>query len=139
MKKVNNETHYNTLKEIAKELGIKFVGIKKEVIIENINKKIDELNKSEKPKKGGKWFEQENAFPYNEGEILEIINHKNAAIIGRRVQVIGPSTKRNAIKVQLICINTGSLQKTKLSLDFEIVEKVQMNYPVISNNLPMVN
>ena len=134
MKKVNNETNWNTIKETAKELDIKFVGVKKETIIENINNKIEELEaakaqETKKPK--GKWYEQEGAFPYTEGSLAIISNHKNAVIVNRMVEIAGPSTKRNAIKCWLINEKTGARQKTCLSLDFDMVTEYIPQYPTI--------
>ena len=135
MEKVTIETNYNVMKELAKKLEINYVGVKKEDLVKIINQKI----KESKPKKGGKWYEKEGSFPYKEGDIVVIVNHPNKAIIGRMVEVVGPSTKRNAIKGHLISPKDGGRQKTCLSLDFDMVELKQMNYPVVSNiNIPMV-
>ena len=137
MKKVNMETNWNTIKETAKELGVKFVGVNKEVIIENINAKIDEMEAqkaSEQPevkKESGKWYNQEGAFPYTEGSLMIITSHKNQAIVGRMVEVAGPSTKRNAVKCWLINEKTGGKQKTCLSLDFDMVTKYIPQYPMV--------
>jgi len=127
MKKVTMETNFNVIKETAKELEIKFVGVKKEVLVEQINAKIDSL----KPKKAGKWFEQENAFPYNEGDLSIIVNHKNKAIVGRMFEIVGPSTKKNAFKGYLINPKTGARQGTCLSLDFDMVETFTPQYPAL--------
>jgi len=131
MKKISMDTNFNTIKEMAKELNIKFVGIKKEILVEQINAKIEETASTEKPKKAGKWFEQENAFPYTEGSLMIITNHKNSAILGRMVEVVGPSTKRNAFKGYLINPNSGARQGTCLSLDFEMVTEHTPQYPSI--------
>lgn len=138
MKKVNEKTEWNVIKEMAKELGLKFVGVKKEILIEQVNNKIDELKASEKPKKSGKWFEQEGAFPYTEGSLAIITNHKNKAIVGRMVEIVGPSTKRNAIKCWLINPKNGGRQKTCLSLDFEMVTGYTPQYPVVVETISYV-
>lgn len=140
MKKLNMETKFNVVKEMANELGIKYVGVKKEVIIENINNKIDEIEASKsqesqetpkETKKAGKWYEQEGAFPYTEGTLMIITNHPNKAIVGRMVEVSGPSTKRNAVKCFLISGKNGQKQKTHLSLDFDMVTEHTPQYPAL--------
>ena len=101
MKKVNAETNWNTIKETAKELGVKFVGVNKEILIQEINTKIEEMEaakKEETKASKGKWYDQEGAFPYQAGGLMVITNHKNQAIVGRMVEIAGPSTKRNAVK-----------------------------------------
>ena len=128
MKKVTIETNYNVIKEVAKELGINYVGIKKEVLVEQVNTKIDSLA----PKKGGKWYEQENAFSFTEGSLAIITNHKNKAIMGRMVQITGPSSKRNAVKCHLISPKDGAHQKTALSLDFDMITEYIPQYPVVT-------
>ena len=143
MKKVNAETNWNTIKETAKELGIKFVGVAKETIIENINNKIEEMEaakakETETKKPTGKWYEQEGAFPYQAGDLMIITNHKNAAILNRMVEIAGPSTKRNAVKCWLINPKTGGRQKTCLSLDFDMVTKYTPQYPVIVETTSIV-
>ena len=141
MKKVNMETNYNVMKEVAKELGLKFVGIKKEDLVNSINNKIDEMEKSKKEnKKSNKWYDQENAFPYQEGDIAFInTNFKDKGIHNRMIQIQGPSTKKNAVKVKLYNPKTGETQKTCFSLDFGMFDLYSPQYPTITNlNLPMV-
>lgn len=135
MKKVTIETNYNVMKELAKKFGINYVGVKKEDLVNMINQKIEES----KPKKGGKWYEQEGAFPFKPGDLVILVNHPNKAINGRMVEVVGPSSKRNALKGYLINPKTGGKQKTCLSLDFDMVELYTSQYPmVVNSNLPMV-
>ena len=82
-------------------------------------------------KKAGKWFEMENAFPFTEGSLATITNHQNKAILGRMVEVVGPSTKRNALKGYLINPKNGQRQNTCLSLDFDMITEYQPQYPVV--------
>ena len=70
--------------------------------------------------KGPKWYEEDGAFPYAEGDIVEIVSGKD--LIGRKVMVKQPSAKKNALKGHLIHPTTGELQKTFLSVDFDRVE-----------------
>lgn len=70
--------------------------------------------------KAPKWFEEEGAFPYKDGDVVEIVSGKD--LIGRLVQVKQPSTKKNALKGHLIHPTTNQLQKTFLSVDFDRVE-----------------
>ncbi|AEO93853.1 gp608 [Bacillus phage G] len=70
--------------------------------------------------KAQKWFEEEGAFIFKEGDVVEIVSGKD--LIGRKVQVKQPSTKKNAFKGYLIHPTTGELQKTFLSVDFDRVE-----------------
>lgn len=116
MKKVTLETHYNELVKAARELNLKFVGIKREVLVKSINDAIDAMKPT--PTRG-KWYEQENAFPYEIGQMV-IINtsYRHKGIHNRIVEVTGPSTKRNAIKGHLINPLNGEKQKTCISLDF---------------------
>ena len=139
MKKVNAETNWNTIKETAKELDIKFVGVKKEILIQEINAKIEEMEAAKKEKAPkGKWYDQEGAFPYQAGGLMVITNHKNSAIVGRMVEIAGPSTKRNAVKCWLINEKTGGRQKTCLSLDFDMVTEYIPQYPVVVETTSIV-
>lgn len=137
MKKVTLETPYNEMIKVARELNVKFVGIKKEVIVESINKKIDEMKPATPTK--GKWHEQENAFPYEVGQMV-IINssYRHKGIHNRIVEVSGPSTKRNAIKGHLINPLNGEKQKTCISLDFKDItsldEAMALNNDKVENN-----
>ena len=134
MKKINVNTNYNVMKELAKQLGINYVGVKKEDLVNMINQKIEEQNKQ--TKKGGKWYEQEDAFPFQIGDLAIITNHPNKAIVGRMIQIVGPSSKRNAVKCHLINPKTGGHQKTCLSLDFDMITKHNPQYlvPVITTS-----
>ena len=131
MKKITIETNYNVMKEMAKELGINYVGVKKEDLVKMINEKIEKQNK--KPVKKGKWYEQEGAFPFQIGDLAIITNHPNKGILGRMVEIVGPSSKRNAVKCYLINPKNGGRQKTCLSLDFDMITKYNPQYLVVSN------
>lgn len=79
--------------------------------------------KEDKPaatKTSGKWYEQEGAFPYEAGqkiEITEMENRKHSFLDGRTAIINGPSTKKNAVKAQLIN-KDGKLQKTQVTFNF---------------------
>lgn len=79
------------------------------------------------PKTTGKWFEQEGAFPYKEGQKIQIIEMENKAhsfLNGRFAVINGPSTKKNAVKAQLINDKTNQLQKTNVTFNFTEFEVV---------------
>lgn len=67
-----------------------------------------------------KWYEEEGAFKYNEGDIVTIIGGKD--LIGRKLCVVGPSNKQNALKGRLIHPVTGEMQKTVISITFDRLE-----------------
>lgn len=75
---------------------------------------------SEGKTKSKKWYEEEDAFPYQDGDVVEIVSGKD--LIGRKVMVKQPSTKKNALKGYLIHPVTGNLQKTFISVDFDRIE-----------------
>ncbi|MDF2534162.1 MAG: hypothetical protein K0R18_319 [Bacillales bacterium] len=63
-----------------------------------------------------KWFEAEGAFPYQAGDIIEIV--AGDILIGRKAQVVKPSAKAEALKCILLHPTTGELQKCTITMDF---------------------
>lgn len=149
------DADYRELVTKAKELGIRYVQVKKDVLIEKVNEMITKINNGEvkapeieEPTyvdevedgaesgnpgngtsserrtvtrmKAPKWYEESNAFPYQDGDIVEIVSGKD--LVGRKVMVKQPSAKKNALKGHLIHPITGELQKTFLSVDFDRIE-----------------
>lgn len=144
---------YLEVSKVAKQLGINYVGRKKEVILEDVNNMITKINNGEMempqfeeevneeealienlengntpvgrtrtprvPSK--KWYEEPGAFPYKEGDIVQIISGegRNKGLIGRLLEVKQPSAKKDALKGHLINPVSGELQKTLISMDFE--------------------
>lgn len=125
MKNVSIETKYAVLQEIGKLFDLKVVGIKAEVLVEQINEKINAL--SNKPTKSGKWYENVE-LPFKEGDIVNVIS---GWAEGRQVKIVKPSAKVNAFKGQLFNPKTGTLQDTLVGIDMVDIELYVPNLPVI--------
>ncbi|MNJ89950.1 hypothetical protein D3C87_75390 [compost metagenome] len=125
MKKVSIETGYNVLKEVGKLFDLKVVGIKAEVLVEQINKEIDALNS--KPAKSGKWYENVE-LPFKEGDIVNVIS---GWAEGRQIKIVKPSAKVNAFKGQLFNPKTGTPQGTLVGIEMADIELYVPNLPVI--------
>lgn len=139
MKKVDVNMKYNELVEIAKKFGIKWVGIKKEAIVENINKKIEEYNKQLNKKEKGmvkmkkeKWYHQPGALPFKGGEVV-VINENYPTLTGRKAIITIPSKKEKTMKAHLINEKLNRLQRTQIELrfdQFEVIEEFSTTVPV---------
>lgn len=70
-----------------------------------------------------KWFEEEGANPYSEGDVVLITGGKD--LQGRKLQVIEPSAKKDMVKGKLIHPVTGGLQNTVIAISFDRIELVQ--------------
>jgi len=157
-------TEYRDIAAKAKELGLNYVGVKKDALLDQVNEMIAKINNGEAtlpeievptaedqdesgeietnedgtttaprakrertqaaPRvKAKKWFEEEGAFTFAEGDIVQIESGKD--LIGRKVEVVQPSAKKNAFKGYLLHPVTGERQKTFLSVDFDRVVLVQ--------------
>ena len=181
MEKLPMDAEYRDIVVKAKELGLPYVGVKKNELLEMVNDKIEKINsgvieespveqneevaientigevetpagetetsevtsqettKEEAKKqarqprvKSPKWFEELGAFPYKEGDIVQIVSGKD--LIGRKVYVKQPSAKRNALKGHLIHPVTGGLQKTLLSIDFDRVVLIERDGKPVEQN-----
>lgn len=86
----------------------------------------------EKPKKL-KWYEEEGAFPYQAGDTVQIITGKDLHL--RKAVVVGPSTKKNALKAQLIHPIKNEPQKTQCSFDFDRLLLIESNGQQINEPL----
>lgn len=76
----------------------------------------------------GKWYEQDGAFPYQAGqkiEITEMENTKHSFLNGREAVIVGPSTKKNAVKAQLVNPKNGKLQKTECTFNYSEIKLVE--------------
>jgi hypothetical protein len=132
MKKVNENTKWNEIKETAKELGINPIGIKKPLLIETINNKIDELEKAEKknePKK--KWYEVEEV-PVQINDIAEVVNRD--FLLGRRLIVTEYSNKPGFVRGYMINEKTGAYMKTLGSYKITQIKKVDLQLPMVITN-----
>lgn len=88
-----------------------------------------EQSTSTEKTKSKKWYEEEGTFPYQDGDVVEIVSGKD--LIGRKVMVKQPSTKKHALKGYLIHPVTGNLQKTFISIDFDrVVLHQKAGHPV---------
>lgn len=153
-------SEYRDIVTKAKEVGVYYVNVKKDILFENVNAKIQMINdgKAELPVldtpvvedenvsteegevtstptakrertpaaprvKAPKWFEEKDANPYQAGDVVQIETGKD--LIGRKVEVVQPSTKKNALKGYLINPVNGQRQKTFLSVDFDRVVLVE--------------
>lgn len=125
MKKVNKETHYNVIKSTAAQLGIKFVGVRKDDLIAAVNNKISE----QEPLSTTKWYEVEGAYSFSKGEMVKIVGGK--CLLGRTAKVEKPSSKKNAIKAFLLNDKTGTFQKTCITVDIENIEIVETQLPAV--------
>lgn len=83
--------------------------------------------------KAKKWFEEENAFPYQEGDTVQIVGGKDLLL--RLALVVKPSAKKNAVKAQLIHPITGEPQRTQCSFDFERLLLIKSNGEEINTPL----
>lgn len=131
MKKVTLETNYNELKEIAQELQIKWVGVSKEQLVDEINKKVESLTK-QKTKKKEKWYEQPGMLPFKGGEVV-LINDNYPTLSGRKAIITIPSKKEKVMKAHLINEKLNQLQRTEIELrfdQFEVIEEFSTTVPV---------
>ena len=125
MKKINMETKWNEMKEVAKSLGINPIGKKKEAIIEMVNAKIEEETK----KPAGKWYEEEGVPHFEKGQVLEVCNREFLG--GRRLVMEEYSRRTGFIRGYMIDPKTGGLQKTLGSHKITQVKTVDMSLPAI--------
>ncbi|MNK38818.1 hypothetical protein D3C87_574140 [compost metagenome] len=125
MKKVNSETKYNVLQEIGKLFDLKVVGVKGEVLIGQINEKIDSLMAG--AKKPGKWYEN-TELPFKEGDIVDVTA---GWAEGWQVQIVKPSAKVNAFKARRYNPKSGDLQGTLVTIDVEDMVLYTPHYPIL--------
>lgn len=173
MELVKEDLGYKDLAQKAKELDIPYVGVKKDVLLTQVNEKIEKINSGEieapevsevaapvvnetqteetseqdgtnestetpkvtaprKPRekkerpvrvKAKKWFEEEGAFPYQAGDVVEIVSGKD--LIGRKLQVIEPSAKKDMVKGRLVHPVTGGLQGTVIAIAFDRIQLLE--------------
>jgi len=172
MELLPTNAEYRDIAAKAKELGLSYVGVKKDALLEEVNAMIAKINNgeaevpaaeaseineeneenenegTETPETGTpspaqaaakkaagkqkertvrqaakKWFEEPGANPYNEGDVVEIIGGKY--LIGRKLQVLEPSAKKDMVKGKLIHPVTGGLQNTVIAIAFERIQLVE--------------
>lgn len=137
MKKVNDQMKYNELKVIAKELGVKFVGVKTENLVIAINEEIEkrnEANKEKTPKvKKEKWYTD--GYGFEPEQVVEIISKTieksgvtKEILQGRKASIIGPSANEGMVKALLFDEKTGELLNCPITLEItkiKLVEKVE--------------
>jgi hypothetical protein len=126
MKKLSMDTNYKVAQEIAKLMDLKFVGVKAEVLINQINEKIDEMKAP--VKKGGKWYENKEVA-FKEGDIVNVVS---GWAEGRQVKIVKPSAKVDAFKGQLYNPKTGVTQDTLVGVDAKDIELYIPNLPVLA-------
>jgi len=126
MKNVNNTMKYNDLKVIAKELGIKFVGVKTQDLVISINKEID-ARKTPTTKKE-KWYT--NGYGFQNGDMVEIISKtiEKAGVIkeilqGRFASIVGPSNNEGMVRAFLFDDKTGALLNCPITLEISKITK----------------
>lgn len=74
--------------------------------------------------RGQKWHEVEGAYTYQAGDIVKVIEvEPKQILVGRYVEVVKPSRKRNALKGHLVNDKDGSLQGTLVTFDFHKIVK----------------
>jgi hypothetical protein len=129
MKKVNENTKWNEIKEIAKELGINPIGIKKPLLMETINNKIDELEKEQN--KSQKWYEVEE-MPVQINDIAEVVNRD--FLLGRRLIVTEYSNKPGFVRGYMINEKSGAYMKTLGSYKITQIKKVELQLPMVITN-----
>lgn len=131
MKKVTNEMKYNELKEVAKELGIKFVGVKTADLVIAINEEIEKRTPAAKaPKvKKEKWYA--NGYGFEAGETVTIVSktiEKNGEIKeilqGRQASIIGPSANEGMVKAFLF-EKDGTLLNCPITLEIAKINKAE--------------
>lgn len=157
MEKLPLDAEYDVVVRTAKELKIGYVGVKKPLLIEKINNKIDQLevdgvqapqveDKSNEQKvdtpanedqkgnipqrrvKKAKWFEEDGVeLPYQAGDIVEVTG--GDILIGRKAQVVKMSAKRDALKAILIHPIKGTLQGCTIVLDFWKIKMAEDQTP----------
>jgi len=122
----------NVIGEVGKTLGQHYVEameMKSEEVVVINEVPVNETPEvpaapAEKPK-AKKWFEEEGAFPYNEGDVVQIIAGKDLHL--RKAVVVGPSAKKGALKAQLIHPVKNEPQKTQCSFDFDRLLLIESN------------
>lgn len=129
---------YKEAKEAAKGFGINFVGKKKEVLVELVNKEIDKLNKlnkKEQPKKE-KWYT--NGYGFQPGDVV-VIEKKNVLEGGvpkeilhnRHARIVKPSEVEGMVKAILINNKNGQEQNCEISLEIKFINKLEKQLMVI--------
>lgn len=137
MKKLPMDIPYNELKVVAKKYGVKWVGVPKQQIIEEVNKKIEEQNKKLNEKgmvrmKKEKWYMKEGACPFKGGEVV-LINENYPTLAGRKAIITIPANKPFTMKAHLINEKTNTLQRTQIELNFlqfTVIEEFSTTVPV---------
>lgn len=127
MKKFESTAKYKEVTPVAKELGIKFVGVKTEVLIELVNAKIEEMEAAKAPKAPRKQKASKTLADYGlfEGQVVTITGFdvKGKTILaGREVQITRPSRAKGYIKGRLINSETGEAQKTEIAITMDIIK-----------------
>jgi hypothetical protein len=126
MKKFTIE-QYVEAKEMAKELGINYVGKTKETLVNEVNEKLAaaQQNKKEKVKKE-KWYA--NGYGFQPGDVVDIqykVIEKNGEIKhilhGRNAVIIGPSANKNMVKAYLTHPKTGEQLNCPITLDINLI------------------
>ncbi|MNO10597.1 hypothetical protein D3C76_01370 [compost metagenome] len=120
MKNVNVEMSNESLVTVAGLFDIATEGVEKETLVTNINTAIDELQAARASRAKSKWYEVENANPYNEGDVVKITS--GDILVGRFAEVVRPSSKANAVKAYLLTPKEGARQGTLITLDFDKIE-----------------
>jgi hypothetical protein len=114
---------YKLAVEKAKELGIKFVGVKKEALVNAVN---EALATQSKPAKKEKWYA--NGYGFQPGDVVDIqhkVIKKNGVVKqilqGRQAIIIGPSANENMVKAYLTDPKTGEQLNCPITLDVNLI------------------
>lgn len=113
---VDINTDWEEIKEMAKEFDLNVGGVKKEELIEAVNRKVLEYQGNDKPK----WYEIHGCM-YNAGDEVRILN---GHLEGRRAIINKPSAKKFAVKGFLINEKTGEEQVTNIALNYDDIELI---------------
>ena len=131
MKKFESTAKYNEVKEVAKELGIKFVGVKTIDLIQTVNAEIEKRQevqeKEVKPKVKERTSKKTLAdYGLEENQIVTIIGFEvkgKTILAGRQVSITRTSRTNGYIKGRLINEEDGTLQKTEIAITMDIIIK----------------
>lgn len=134
MKKFESTAKYNEVKVVARELGIKFVGVDTPTLIENVNAKIDELAAEKAEKKAPKAAKTLEDYGLNEGQVVTISGFEvkgKMILVGRQVKITRPSRAHGYIKGQLLNEETGEAQKTEIAITPAIIVQDEKELAVV--------
>ena len=88
--------------------------------------------KKEEKRKPGKWYEQDGAFPYQKGDVVQVVG--GPILMNRKASVVQPSAKKNALKGHLIHPVHGHLQKTLVNFDFDNIKLIERDGKAVDEN-----